>query len=81
MTKLTVKNRDDVKALLEEHQQVTDALLNLGKKNFSSSLSVNNDDDSDYTTVELRYDIAKQCLTAQKKWLEEALAKLEIELV
>lgn len=81
MTKLTEKKRDDAKALLEEHQQVTDALNNLGKSGFSCSMSVGNDDDNDFTDVPLRYDIAKQCLTAQKKWVEGALAKLEIEVV
>lgn len=77
MTKiaLTPKARDDVKSLLEEHQAVSDALVNHGKSGFDSSLSVGNDDSNDFTTVNLTYIIAKRALTEQKVWIEAELAK------
>ena len=81
MTKLTEKKRDDAKSLLEDHQKVTDALFNLGKSGFNCMAFVNNEDDNDSTEVDLTHAIAKRALTDQKKWIEEQLAKLEIELV
>jgi len=80
MTKLTSKKRDDLKSLLEEHRLVTDALVNLGKSGFTADVSVNNESGGDFTTVPLRFNIAKVALTEQKAFIESELKKLDIEL-
>lgn len=80
MTKLTEKKRDDAKALLEEHQLVSDALLNVGKSGFAIDMFVNKEDDGDSTEVPMQYVIAKRALIEQKAWIEKELAKLDIEI-
>ena len=81
MTQLNEKGRDDVRSLLQDHQNASDALFNLGKSNFYKAITVSNEDDNDYNTVELQHIIAKKSLTEQKKWIETELEKLGIEIV
>jgi hypothetical protein len=78
--KINTKKRDDVKALLSDHQAVTDALVNLSKSGFVTQITVSKDDDSDFTSVDLTHFIAKRALTEQKNWIEAELKKLGIEL-
>lgn len=81
MTQLNEKKRDEAKSLLFDHQAITDALLNLGKSGFYTTLTVANEDDNDFSTVELQYAIAKKTFMDQKKWTETQLKKLGIEIV
>jgi hypothetical protein len=78
-TKLTEKKRDDAKALLEDHQAVTDAIFNLKKAAWFANMSVANNED-DFIDVRFNHKIAMKALAEQKAWVEAELAKLEIEI-
>lgn len=80
MTKLSTKKRDDVRALLEDHQAVTDALMNVSKPSYFANMVVMNEKDNDSTDVRFNYNIAKRALTEQKAWTENELKKLGIEI-
>ncbi len=80
MQMLTEKQRDDVKALLEDHQKVTDALFNIGKASWFATMLVANEDDNDSADVGLNHVVAKRALTEQKIWVEAQLKKLGIEI-
>lgn len=78
--KLTTKNRDDAKSLLEDHQKVCDAIQQVGKPSYLACMSVLNEKDNDSTEVAFNYNIAKRALAEQKEWVEKELAKLGIEI-
>lgn len=80
MTKLSIKKRDDAKALLEEHQSVCDALEHVSKTTWIASIFLTHLDGKDDVSVELTHGLAKSVLLEQKQWIEAELAKLEIEI-
>ena len=80
MEKLNEKKRDDLKALLEDHQKVVDALFNLDKSQFVVTLSVSDEKNDDFTEVELHKSVAKKALTEHKNWVDSELKKLGVEI-
>ncbi len=81
MTQLNEKKRDDLKALLEDHQNLTDAIFNLGKSTFYQAIIVAEEDGGEFTQVDIRHGIAKKVLTEQKKWIDTELKKLGVEII
>jgi hypothetical protein len=78
MTTLTMKQRDTMKSLLDEHVTISNALAKVGKIGFYIYLT--NDDTSDDATVTLNLDIARRAIEEQIEVTEEELAKLGIEI-
>lgn len=75
---LTQQKRDDLRDLLEQHQRVTDALFNHSKSAFVTTITVNDEKNSDFTEVEIHASTAKTALMAHKDWVEKELGKLGI---
>lgn len=78
---LTLKKRDDTKALLEGHQKVSDALAHVRRATWYSTLSVTHDDGNEDVIVELHYQIAERSLKEQKTLIEKELSKIGITMV
>ena len=75
---LTHQKRDDLRSLLEQHQKVSDALFNHSKSAFVTTITVNDEKNSDFTEVEIHASTAKTALQAHKEWIEKELGKLDI---
>ena len=80
MNKLSEEKRDDLKALLEDHQKVTDALFNIEKSSFVPLLTVIDEKANDSTEVILTVAGAKIALRAHQEWVEMKLKKFGIEI-
>jgi len=77
--KLTEKQRDDLKSLLEDHQKITDALSMVKRSTFTRVLTIANPESSDeFYEVDLNYNFAKSALIAQRDWTEAELKKLGV---
>ena len=80
MEQLNEQKRDDLKALLEDHQKVVDALFNLDKSQFVVTLTVSDQKNNDFTEVELHKSVAKKALAEHKNWVNTELKKLGVEI-
>lgn len=80
MTKLSIKQRDDARALLDDHQSVCDALEHVSKVTWTTAMYVTHEDSNEDVVVGLRHEFAKSTLVEQKKWIEKELVKLGIEV-
>lgn len=80
MTTLTTKKRDDAKALLEDHQKVSDALDQVDKVTWVSVMCLANEKDNDSVEVSFHHTIARKALKEQKDWTAKELAKLGLEI-
>ena len=78
MGALTEQKRDDLKALLEDHTKVTDALFNLPKSVFVVSISVTDEENDDFTEVTVTKAIAKKALLEHLAWVNGKLEKFGI---
>ncbi len=78
--KLTEKQRDDLKSLLEDHQQVTDALDQVKKLSWTRVLTIANSESNEFHEVSLNYNFAKAVLIQQKQWIEAELKKLGVSV-
>jgi hypothetical protein len=78
--KLTEKQRDDLKSLLEDHQTATDALDRAKKATYTRILTVSSEDGQDFYEVPLNYILTKRVLTEQIAWIEKELNKIGISV-
>ncbi len=76
--KLTEKQRDDLKSLLEDHQTVTDALACIKRVTWTRTLTIADEGGTEFFEVSLNYNFAKRVLTEQKDWTEGELKKFGI---
>ena len=78
--KLSIKQRDDAKALLADHQSVCDALTHVSKTTWAASIYLTHQDGNDDVVVDLHHGLAKSTLLLQKSWIETQLVELGIEI-
>lgn len=76
MIKLTAGKRDEAKALLEDHQKVCDALKQVDKATWVTSIFLTHADGTEDLSVECRHTVAKAALVEQKGWIEAELENL-----
>jgi len=74
------KLRDEVIALLEDHQKVNDALLYVGRIKWTAILTLLDADNNDSVECTLHHTTAKAALLRHKEWVEAELAKRGIKI-
>jgi hypothetical protein len=79
MAKLSEKQRAEAKDLLGDYQTICDMIHDANRRQFAISIQSTTDKD-DFEEVQVRRQPAKELLEAEKKWTEDELKKLGIEV-
>lgn len=81
MTKLTAKARDAVETLLNTYSALCLAESKVGKRGHDFGLTVSNENnDSDFVSVSVSNDVAKQAIRIEKDTTAKSLAKYGISV-
>lgn len=81
MTKISAKNRSRVARLLERHEEIQKMEVKIGKRGISFGItSSNENDDSDYESIDIQNGFAKSAIKSQKDFIVSELKSLGIEV-